>query len=1424
MPHAKFGATKMLRSLFSTGNRGYAYKRFQVPATFREGGEDGFLQASTKVPIAVMARPLSSSTTSKSTSTVEPAPAPAPAALTDVITNTKTKVKTKTKRQSKKNTKDVESSVIDLNVASNDKGFTLTTLDAPPMHMKTKRWIFFSDLHVKLSSIETCEKVLDIVNEEAMKREAGIVFLGDFWHVRGALNVELLNRVMRSLRKWKCPVIMIPGNHDQVTLGGSVHSLEPLQYAFAKDQILMISDPCICLGALWIPYRRDHELLKSILADGFKREDFNAIFCHAEVQGAYMNDNIKSKDGISVDLFPHNKIVYSGHFHKPHTVKKSQCSLRYLGSPYQTSLSEAGQEKYLYCLSSNESRSNATHYRTWLEEDRFAIEVGKKYYRASNFNDPILLKAKQGDRVVVKVGRNESYEEVFDELKGRGVEVELRMQSRSPLITAKQALKDTSNYSKEEFSPIQENEPIKSISNESEDNPIRIFEEFVTLPSVKLATEKAVMIMDESQDKTETETETETENVYATFETLYENVVEEGRSTLERIMSSVDMEGSTATSAGGVSKNAIGSGKIRELRLDHITLKDFGPYGGNPIRYPLSDRGLVLLRGESSDGTGADSNGAGKTTLAMSVMWALTGSMDARLIADGKAVDVAYDTDSKLANKKNKKRIAEVTLTGVINGSPFRIERKRGARKVELNFWIDDKEQTQLSVKDTQAIIDDILGVGGGLLQRCCFYGQHSHTLQSLLGLTDIKLKSEMSLLVDTELWTTALQDVKARDRACKTRVNEITVEERMRKQEILRTKESVEESINKHRLLQQKRDSDIEKLKTELGEVNSTKTLEYNGTATILKDINSKKALLSEHKTDVLDPLIERSMMRSSSKLDDTLVAVDKCINTINERIFEIKTSLASLQNSSYTLSKKSEMLNENITEVIRFINTSVSKYFMLAGGAKANVATFTNPLTEEDVELLTGLTTNGVIKMKEKYDDALRRYASVDSELKQSTKSLHALASVTDCMEGNDTNNDNCPTCGQPLLAETREDRQEGMKANIKHLKIELLSLDKERNSTKNALNELEELRKLMEQLDSLENFLIDVESRVADEDLKITSQSEEIERLKESIDIESAKKKKIQSERQLENESLNNDVKLAQKKSDQLNRELEEMNVELEEARKYENSNVEAQMKIDSLANYYEGRLQDSQKILQAQSSILFKLEEEAKESGNEKIDLKRNSIILEQLASIIGPRGIQHYIFTGVLRLLESIANSYLSILADGGIQLSLHSDEDADKIVKSVLIRASDGKYHERALSQLSGGQWRRVSMSLDFAFAEVVRRKGTLRSNFIVMDEVLTHLDASGREAVGSVLRALVAKKCDNDNKDEEGVQEDDQEDGQEDDQEWVKDLLGGGSYDTVLIILQDLAATELEEAFDHIDVVVKERDISMVEIDGLIN
>lgn len=43
-----------------------------------------------------------------------------------------------------------------------------------------------------------------------------LLYTGDFWHARGALPVEPLNQVLRVLRGWTRPTLMLVGNHDQV--------------------------------------------------------------------------------------------------------------------------------------------------------------------------------------------------------------------------------------------------------------------------------------------------------------------------------------------------------------------------------------------------------------------------------------------------------------------------------------------------------------------------------------------------------------------------------------------------------------------------------------------------------------------------------------------------------------------------------------------------------------------------------------------------------------------------------------------------------------------------------------------------------------------------------------------------------------------------------------------------------------------------------------------------------------------------------------------------------------------------------------------------------------------------------------------------------------------------------------------------------
>lgn len=151
------------------------------------------------------------------------------------------------------------------------------------------KWIIFSDLHVSVKTLGVCISVLRRIKKEAVARKAGIVFLGkaihilelddicdsgmhlslptasqhhctsqrqssnlpaltarlssnayigDFWHVRGALPVEPLNAVLREIETWRQPTLMLVGNHDQVSIGGLDHALHPLAAACSAIHIL----------------------------------------------------------------------------------------------------------------------------------------------------------------------------------------------------------------------------------------------------------------------------------------------------------------------------------------------------------------------------------------------------------------------------------------------------------------------------------------------------------------------------------------------------------------------------------------------------------------------------------------------------------------------------------------------------------------------------------------------------------------------------------------------------------------------------------------------------------------------------------------------------------------------------------------------------------------------------------------------------------------------------------------------------------------------------------------------------------------------------------------------------------------------------------------------------------------------------------
>ena len=209
-----------------------------------------------------------------------------------------------------------------------------------------------------------------------------------------------------------------------------------------------------------------------------------------------------------------------------------------------------------------------------------------------------------------------------------------------------------------------------------------------------------------------------------------------------------------------------------------------------------------------------------------------------------------------------------------------------------------------------------------------------------------------------------------------------------------------------------------------------------------------------------------------------------------------------------------------------------------------------------------------------------------------------------------------------------------------------------------------------------------------------------------------------------------------------------------------------------------------------------SDLEKMKEELIKFKKEEKNAQNESAIMSKLAEAFGINGIQPFVLRSVVEDLESSSQVYLTELSDGTQKLNL-SLEEGDRISRTAQVVAKDGSWTERPLASLSGGQWKRCALALTLGFLDLMAQRGCLRPSLLVLDEPLTHLDATGRSHVGSLLKQLLGPS----NPDS------------------IKNT--HLNLSTILIILQDLAAEELEEAFDHIDEVKKSGGTSTVVLDS---
>ena len=205
--------------------------------------------------------------------------------------------------------------------------------------------VAFTDIHFGLKNNSRehnalCESFIDWMAEEAEKFGAKTcIFLGDWHHIRSAINISTLNYSVSCLRKlnnYFDDTIFIIGNHDLFYRDKyEIHSI-PYITEFPNihtiDKITTIGDVCFS------PWLVEDEWKK------IQKIKAPYMFGHFELPRFKMNAMVEMPDHglLNRDHFKHQKQVFSGHFHKRQSFEDR---IWYIGNCFPHNYSDAWDDE-----------------------------------------------------------------------------------------------------------------------------------------------------------------------------------------------------------------------------------------------------------------------------------------------------------------------------------------------------------------------------------------------------------------------------------------------------------------------------------------------------------------------------------------------------------------------------------------------------------------------------------------------------------------------------------------------------------------------------------------------------------------------------------------------------------------------------------------------------------------------------------------------------------------------------------------------------------------------------------------------------------------------------------------------------------------------------------------------------------------------
>lgn len=233
------------------------------------------------------------------------------------------------------------------------------------------KFIFFTDSHFHLFSnyakpdeqyendrfreqIEALQKVFDIAKEE----KATVIFGGDLFHKRNAVNTKVYNSVFSTFAKNQdVQVLLLRGNHDATT--NSLYtdsSIDTFDYLPNVDVIKSLSTVTKDnVNIVFTAYGDETEEIKSYIKNSYEKDMVNILVSHLGVEGSLVGKGSHRLEGafgyqdLQPDLYD---FILLGHYHRRQYF--SNPNHLYGGSLMQQSFSDEQEANGVHLIDTEE--------------------------------------------------------------------------------------------------------------------------------------------------------------------------------------------------------------------------------------------------------------------------------------------------------------------------------------------------------------------------------------------------------------------------------------------------------------------------------------------------------------------------------------------------------------------------------------------------------------------------------------------------------------------------------------------------------------------------------------------------------------------------------------------------------------------------------------------------------------------------------------------------------------------------------------------------------------------------------------------------------------------------------------------------------------------------------------------------------------